>query len=162
LVVWEDDRESTPGYQLYQIYGARVTADGLVTDPNGFKITTNRVTRLGPAVVSNGHGFFVAWEDWQRTDRAIADIDGSPVSSCGSITDALPPVMATIKFTARWFTATASWSVRTEFPSPRTRSIKSGSGLPRTEMTFSWSGRHRMTRTKNSPTFTERNSAETE
>src|SRR5439155_3476932 len=85
LVVWEDDRESTTAFQLYQIYGARIATSGQVLDPNGFKITTNRVTRLGPAVVSDGHGFFVAWEDWQRTDGAIADVYGSPVSSDGVV-----------------------------------------------------------------------------
>src|SRR5436190_4352640 len=85
LVVWEDDRESTTDYQLYQIYGARVTTSGQVLDPNGFRITTNRVTRLGPAVASDGHGFFVAWEDWLRTDGAIADVYGSPVSSDGVV-----------------------------------------------------------------------------
>src|SRR5262245_44789648 len=41
LVVWEDDRESTTNFLLYQIYGARVTSDGRVLDRNGFKITTN-------------------------------------------------------------------------------------------------------------------------
>src|SRR5436853_526054 len=45
LVVWEDDRESTTDYQLYQIYGARVSTTGTVLDANGFKITTNRVSR---------------------------------------------------------------------------------------------------------------------
>src|SRR2546429_7896352 len=60
LVVWEDDRESTTDSQLYQIYGARVTTRGQVLEPNGFKITTNRVTRLGPAVASDGRGLSVA------------------------------------------------------------------------------------------------------
>src|SRR6266550_4768495 len=85
LVVWEDDRESTTDYQLYQIYGARVTTGGLVLDRNGFKITTNRVSRLGPAVASNGKGFFVAWVDWLRTQDSIADIYGSAVSSDGVV-----------------------------------------------------------------------------
>src|SRR5437773_5894907 len=95
LVVWEDDRESTTAFQLYQIYGARVATSGQVLDRNGFKITTNRVTRLGPAVVSNGHGFFVAWEDWQRSDGAIADVYGSLVSSDGGVAnpDGIPLVL---------------------------------------------------------------------
>jgi hypothetical protein len=95
LVVWEDDRESTAEFQHYQIYGARVGTGGQVLDPNGFKITTNRVTRLGPAVVSNGQGFFVAWEDWQRADNAIADVYGSPVSSDGVVAkpDGIPLVL---------------------------------------------------------------------
>src|ERR1043165_6563908 len=53
LVVWEDDRESASAAQLYQIYGARVSVTGAVLDRNGFKMTTNRVTRLGPAVASD-------------------------------------------------------------------------------------------------------------
>ncbi|HKS36830.1 MAG TPA: Ig-like domain-containing protein [Verrucomicrobiae bacterium] len=94
LVVWEDDRESTSAYLLYQIFGARVTTSGQVLDPNGFKITTNRVTRLGPAVASDGHGFFVAWGDWHRADGAIEDVYGSPVSSDGVVAnpDGIPLV----------------------------------------------------------------------
>src|SRR6266568_3126354 len=94
LVVWEDDRESTADFQLYQIYGARLGTSGQVIDPNGFKITTNRVTRLGPAVASNGQGFFVAWEDWQRTDSSISDVYGSFVSSDGVVAnpDGIPLV----------------------------------------------------------------------
>src|SRR2546423_1417293 len=34
LVVWEDDRESTAAFQLYQIYGARLEISGQVLDPN--------------------------------------------------------------------------------------------------------------------------------
>src|SRR5207249_12013975 len=71
--------------QLDHIHGARLATSGQVLDPNRFQITTNRVTRLGPAVVSGGRGFFVAWEDWQRTDGAIADVYGSPVSSDGVV-----------------------------------------------------------------------------
>src|SRR2546422_3561012 len=95
LVVWEDDRESTADFQLYQIYGARVEIGGRVLDSNGFKKTTNRVTRLGPAVASDGQGFFVAWEDWQRTDGAIEDVYGSPVSSEGVVAkpDGIPLVL---------------------------------------------------------------------
>jgi len=58
LVVWDDDRESTSTFLLHQIYGARVTTDGQVLESNGFKITTNKISRLGPAVSSNDNGFF--------------------------------------------------------------------------------------------------------
>src|SRR2546426_7174859 len=130
LVVWEDDRESTSAFQLYQIYGARVGTSGQVLDPNGFKITTNRVTRLGPAVVSNGQGFFVAWEDWQRTDGAIADVYGSPVSSDGVVAnpDGIPLVMGAgwqvqpriafangeylMTYRDNWFTGPDIWGIR--------------------------------------------------
>ena len=96
LVVWEDDRQSTADYLDYQIYGARVTTTGTVLEQNGFKITTNRVTRTGPAVASNGRGFFVVWVDWPTNQGAIADIYGSPVSSDGIVAspDGIPLKLA--------------------------------------------------------------------
>ena len=95
LVVWDDDRESTSTFLLHQIYGARVSTDGRVLEPNGFAITTNRVSRLGPAVASNGDGFFAVWSDWNRTEGAIADIYGSPISSEGEVAnpDGIPLVL---------------------------------------------------------------------
>jgi hypothetical protein len=85
LVVWEDDRASTSQFLLYHIYGARLTADGRVLDTNGFRITTNQITRTGPAVASNGDGFFAVWVDWHRTNGAIADVYGSPISADGVV-----------------------------------------------------------------------------
>ena len=95
LVVWDDDRESTSTYMLHQIFGARVSTDGRVLEPNGFAITTNRVSRLGPAVASNGQGFFAVWSDWHRTEGAIADIYGSPISSEGVVAnpDGIPLIL---------------------------------------------------------------------
>jgi hypothetical protein len=95
LVVWDDDRESTSSFLLHQIYGARVSVDGRVLDTNGFAITTNKVSRLGPAVAFNGSQFFVVWSDWHRTEGAIADVYGSPVSSDGEVAnpDGIPLVL---------------------------------------------------------------------
>jgi alpha-tubulin suppressor-like RCC1 family protein len=95
LVVWADDRDSTPDRLLYQIYGARVTLTGVVRETNGFRITTNLVSNLEPAVASNGRGFFVVWTDWHRTTDAIADIYGTAVSSDGTVAnpDGVPLVL---------------------------------------------------------------------
>ena len=57
LVVWEDHRSGS-----YGIYGARVTADGSVLDPDGFTIATRAGADLQfPRVAYNGTSFLVAW-----------------------------------------------------------------------------------------------------
>jgi hypothetical protein len=96
LVVWEDDRESTTNFLICQIYGARVLTDGHVLDTNGFKITTNQISRTAPAVASDGNGFFAVWVDWDRTSNSIADIFGSLISSDGVVgnPDGIPLVQA--------------------------------------------------------------------
>src|SRR5436190_15985416 len=85
LVVWEDDRESSTNFLLYQIYGARVTMDGHVLDTNGFKITANQTNRTGAAVASDGNGFFAVWVEWNSLSNSIADISGSPISADGFV-----------------------------------------------------------------------------
>jgi alpha-tubulin suppressor-like RCC1 family protein len=85
LVVWEDERESGTNFLLFQIYGARVTTDGRVLDTNGFKITANQTNRTGPAVASDGNGFFAVWVEWNSLSNSIADISGSAISADGVV-----------------------------------------------------------------------------
>jgi hypothetical protein len=85
LVVWEDERESDTNSVLFQIYGARVTMDGRVLDTNGFKITANQTNRTGPAVASDGNGFFAVWVEWNSLSNSIADISGSAISADGVV-----------------------------------------------------------------------------
>src|SRR5439155_4218048 len=47
LAVWQDGRNSG---SVYDIYGARVTSGGVVTDPNGFAISTSPNSQTGAAV----------------------------------------------------------------------------------------------------------------
>src|ERR1051325_9918583 len=85
MVVWEDDRESGTNFLSFQIYGARVTPDGRVLDTNGFKITSNSTNRTGPAVGSDGNGFFAVWVEWNNLSNSIADISGSQISADGAV-----------------------------------------------------------------------------
>jgi len=89
LVVWVDSRNYPPTAQV--IFGARVTSDGLITDPNGFAITTNHgvVTVLNPAVACNGSDYLVAWEDYRNAldPNQQVDIFGARVSNGGVVLD---------------------------------------------------------------------------
>jgi hypothetical protein len=65
LAVWVDGRRSTPRYWYRDVYGARVTPDGVVLDPTGFVIYADSVGHASMASVAfNGTDFLVVWTAW--------------------------------------------------------------------------------------------------
>ncbi|UCF79297.1 MAG: T9SS type A sorting domain-containing protein [Candidatus Eiseniibacteriota bacterium] len=81
LVVWRDYR--TPS-DYSDIYGARVTSDGVVLDPDGIAISTAPLTQRYPALAFDGTNYLVAWQDYRR---GTWDICGARVSSEGVVLD---------------------------------------------------------------------------
>ena len=79
LVVWEDSRNGN-----YDIYGARVTTAGVVSDPNGLPISTANNDEYSPAVAASGSGYLVVWEDYRNES---ADIYGARVTTAGLVSD---------------------------------------------------------------------------
>ncbi len=73
LVVWEDLRNQAQS--SYDIYGARVTADGKVLDPDGFPIAVGGAAEAAPSVAFNGADYLVVWQDF-RSGKTY-DIYGS-------------------------------------------------------------------------------------
>ncbi len=80
FVVWQDGRnvDTAP-----DIYGARVTSGGVVSDPNGIPISATLGVQATPAVAFNGTNFLVVWAD----QRGIGDFDtyGARVSKTGQV-----------------------------------------------------------------------------
>ncbi|MCY1075824.1 Ig-like domain-containing protein [Archangium lansingense] len=81
LVVWRDDRGSSP-----DIYGTRVTSAGVVQDPAGLMISSALNFQDLPSVASNGSGYLVVWHD-QRNLIYSSDIYGARVTSAGVVQD---------------------------------------------------------------------------
>ncbi len=79
LVVWQDYRNNA-----YDIYGARVGADGSVLDPAGIGVSTATSPQEYPAVASDGVNFIVVWEDKRSGSY---DIYAARVSPGGSVLD---------------------------------------------------------------------------
>ncbi|MCX6842011.1 MAG: hypothetical protein NTX53_07020 [candidate division WOR-3 bacterium] len=73
LVTWTDEGRSG------RVYGARVSRDGTVLDPEGIAISTGRSAQWTP-VGSDGVNFLVLWED-------CSDIYGARVSPGGVVLD---------------------------------------------------------------------------
>jgi len=80
LVAWTDFR-SGPNTD---VYGARVATDGTVLDTNAAPICTTAGAQSGPAVATDGTGYFVAWTD-PRASGSAADIYGTKVSADGLV-----------------------------------------------------------------------------
>ena len=78
LVVWADERSN-----IKDIYGARVTPDGAVLDPQGIPISTAVSSQEYPAVSFDGTHSLVVWAD----ERSGGDpnIYGARVTLAGSV-----------------------------------------------------------------------------
>ncbi len=81
LVVWDGERDST-----YGIYGARVSPDGTVLDPDGIAISSAQASPEYPAVTFDGASYLVVWDDY-RYDHVDPDICGARVSPEGVVLD---------------------------------------------------------------------------
>lgn len=76
LVVWMDSREGS------SIYGARVTAAGVVQDPNGFAIATTSGSHRTPQAACSGREYLVIW-----TEHTSSRLLGARVSFAGELLD---------------------------------------------------------------------------
>jgi hypothetical protein len=78
LVVWQDNRN---GYA--DIFGARVTPDGVVVDPAGIPICTAPSGQYKPRIEFDGQDYCVIWEDWRSGNHT--DIYGCHVNPSGTV-----------------------------------------------------------------------------
>ena len=90
LVVWSDDRGDVTGGAFPRIYGARVTSDGQVADPDGFAISADR--GVAPSLAWNGANYLVVWSTvplvFPPSDFALDnDVIGARVSATGLVLD---------------------------------------------------------------------------
>ncbi|MEO0070807.1 MAG: T9SS type A sorting domain-containing protein [candidate division WOR-3 bacterium] len=82
FVVWDDDREG----DFYQIYGARVTPNGVLLDSFSIPISVGEGNRACPAVAFDGTNYFVVWMDDRNMDW-VFEIYGARVTQDGGVLD---------------------------------------------------------------------------
>jgi hypothetical protein len=80
LVSWQDDRNGTA-----DIYGTRVTQDGVVLDSSGIAISTAEYEQGSPAITWDGTNFLVSWTDMRN--GLDCDIYGARVNQDGVVLD---------------------------------------------------------------------------
>lgn len=81
LAVWQDNRGGT----IPDIYGARISAAGVLLDTDGFAVSLDENAQREAAVASNGDGYLVVWEDG-RSGR-FEDIYGVRLNAAGDVVD---------------------------------------------------------------------------
>jgi len=84
FVVWSDKRSGN-----LDIYGARVSLDGSVLDPDGILIWTTSNNELRPSVAWDGTNYLVVWQGIQP-GIPTTSIYGALVNSEGEILDEYP------------------------------------------------------------------------
>jgi len=78
LVVWQEGAEGNPPYA--GIYGARVSAGGVVLDPVRIKISLSPSAESSPDVAFDGRNYLVVW---QGGDSSYTGVRGARVSPGG-------------------------------------------------------------------------------
>lgn len=99
LVSWEDPRLGE-----MSVFGARVSQDGSIVDPDAVPISLNTNNQGYSSVVYNGLHYFVTWQDWRSGNY---DICGTRVSNTGQILDS-PPIQICPDSGLQWEPAVAS------------------------------------------------------
>jgi hypothetical protein len=79
LVLWQS--MTTGGYDLY---GARISPQGVVRDPDGFVISAAPGTQQHPAAASDGTDFLVVWSDSRDVD---CNVYAARVTGAGTVLD---------------------------------------------------------------------------
>lgn len=86
LVVWEDERGEGFGNRS-DIVGTRVSREGTVLEPGGFRISSVEGSQVRPSVVHAGDHYLVAWGLFREGPPSVVGIDGARVSDTGSVLD---------------------------------------------------------------------------
>lgn len=84
LVVWQDHRR---GY--YNIFGARVTPNGQVLEPDGIHLSLVPSTQAAPSVAFDGDNYLVVWQDNRNYQTSNSDIYGTRVTPTGQVLDSI-------------------------------------------------------------------------
>jgi len=96
--VWEDRRNG-----VRDIYGARVTVDGVLLDSAGIPVCLARSSQYYPGIASDGSRCLAVWEDRRAGSR---DIYGARIAASGSVLDS-NGILASLSVSTQALPATA-------------------------------------------------------
>ncbi|MEO0085656.1 MAG: hypothetical protein ABIK37_03400 [candidate division WOR-3 bacterium] len=86
LVIWADER-----LNRVDIYGARVSPQGTVLDPDGIPVACRNTTRLSPTLAFRGSDYLGVWSSRNQEET---DLYGAKVSPDGAVGEEVPVAVA--------------------------------------------------------------------
>jgi hypothetical protein len=86
LVVWSDARDNSPEHPSLEVYGARVSRQGVVLDPGEFKITHGELAYI-PTVTFNGAESLVVAYAREHNGQSGSTLLGVRVTPTGGVRD---------------------------------------------------------------------------
>jgi hypothetical protein len=104
MVLWENNRDYDS--TSYDVYGSRVSSDGMVLDPASLNITSQDLSERGPHLCWTGETFLSVWEAGSYT--VPWEITGVRIDTLGRIKD-WPPLVFSTACHAQ-MNANSSWS----------------------------------------------------
>ncbi|MDH4211367.1 MAG: T9SS type A sorting domain-containing protein [candidate division WOR-3 bacterium] len=97
FVVWHDWRNSN-----WDIYGTRVTQNGVTLDPSGIPISTVPYTQWFASTAFDGLNYFVIWQDGRNSQDTRWDIYGTRLDQSGTILDPTGIAISTVAYD-KWY-----------------------------------------------------------
>ena len=93
LVAWRHNRDIPNPHGHSDIFGTRVTPQGVVLDPGGIAISTAPFTQTEPDIAFDGTNYLVVWQDRRESIQVfspINDIYGTRITPDGVLLDGPP------------------------------------------------------------------------
>lgn len=93
LAVWIESHMQSP--ESYNIFGARISPDGVVLDTSGLAISSQVGIQSCPAVTAGNGGFLAVWQNFRNCQLGTTDIYFTQISSAGNVTNPMGTAIRT-------------------------------------------------------------------
>jgi hypothetical protein len=86
MVVWEDGRNSSTEKET-DIYGAVVTPDGSVVQPQSIPIAVYQADQINPDIIYDSINYVAVWQDYRAGIAGVPNIFGARIGTDGTVLD---------------------------------------------------------------------------
>jgi hypothetical protein len=86
MVIWEDSRNSSLEKES-DIYGALITPDGTVLQPQSLPILVYQLDQINPDITFDSTNYIAVWQDYRAGIAGIPNIYGTRVAPDGTVLD---------------------------------------------------------------------------
>ena len=86
MVIWEDSR-NTELEKETDIYGAVITSDGTVLQPQSLPILVYQMDQINPDIIYDSTNYIAVWQDYRAGVAGLPNIYGTRIAPDGTVLD---------------------------------------------------------------------------